>query len=198
MVDVVYSSDDLTVFGGPTSLDVDVSIGAQGIRGSRIYSVTADPRTLTAQELPADLQEYDLAIVTGSGTTDAFTIYQKIGQTPQSWEQLPSIALNVFSARQEVVFNAQGVATVAIPVSAIFDLDAYTVDKFMVQYQLENRNEGETPLPVASSISLSIVPDVQANIQYLVGAIAAVEFNGSAWSPVTSSARMAHAFVTVV
>lgn len=198
MVDVVYSSNDLTVVGGPSSINVNVSSGSRGIRGSRIYSVSADPRTLTTQELPSDLLEYDLAIVVDSDTQDAFSIYQKTGTSPQDWEPLPPLALNVFSTKTSIAFNEFGIALAAIPVSVIFDLEDYSVDKFVVQYQLEDTNEGGNTYPVSSSISLSVVPDLENNIQNLVAVIKAVEFSGTAWVPVTSSLRTIHAFITVI
>lgn len=198
MVDVVYSSDDLTVVGGPSSINVNVSSGSRGIRGSRIYSISADPRTLTTQELPSDLLEYDLAIVVDADTQDAFAIYQKTGTSPQDWEPLPPLALNVFSTKTAIAFNEFGIAIAPIPVSLIFDLEDYSVDKFVVQYQLEDTNEGGNTYPVSSSISLSVVPDLENNIQNLVAVIKAVEFNGTSWVPITSALRTIHAFITVI
>lgn len=200
MVDVVYSSDDITVVGGPSSVNVNVSSGTRGVRGSRIYSVPGDPRLLTDQELPSDLLEYDLAIVVDSDSNEAFSIYQKVGSSPQDWEPLPPLSLNVFSTRVDIAFDGTGVAYAAIPVSLVFDLESYDVSQFAVQYQLENRTGTNNLYPMTSAISL----DVQVGeyeglpVQNLVAAFTAAEFNGTSWTPLVSTTRTLHAFITVI
>jgi hypothetical protein len=201
MPDIIVSNEDLAVFGGPASIDVNLGFGSTGVRGSRIYSLTGDPRTLTTEELPSDLQEYDLAIVVDADAQNAFGIFQKVGTSPQSWEPLPPLAINVFSTKQQITFLpalAGGYAVAAVPVSAIFDLNEYTVDKFVVQYQLEDTAGTPNNYPTSSSMSLSIVPDVENNIQNLVAIIRAVEFDGTNWVPVVDTTRTIHAFITVI
>jgi hypothetical protein len=43
MVDVLLSNEDLSIFGGPASLDVNVDYGAPGIRGSLIFTGPGKP-----------------------------------------------------------------------------------------------------------------------------------------------------------
>jgi hypothetical protein len=43
MVDVVLSNDDLSILGGPASIDVNVGIGQQGIRGTYIFTGFGKP-----------------------------------------------------------------------------------------------------------------------------------------------------------
>ena len=198
MVDVIYSSDNVIVTGGPSSIDLNINSGSRGIRGSRIYSIPGDPRTLSTQELPSDLLEYDLAIVVDSASNEAFTIFQKTGSSPQSWEPLPPLALNVFSAKETIVFDSNGIALARVPVSTIFDLEEYTVDQFAVQYQIENEAETVSPKPISSAMSLSIIPDLENNLQNLVAVIKAAEFDGTSWTSLSSTTRTIHAFVTVV
>jgi hypothetical protein len=201
MPDVVYSSDEITVVGGPSSINVNVNSGTRGIRGSRIYSVPGDPRFLSTQELPSDLLEYDLAIVVDSASNEAFTIFQKVGSSPQEWEALPPLALNVFSTKAPVTFadplsTGFGQTVVPVPVSNIFDLDEFTIDKFSLQYQIEDITGGNS-YPVSSSVSLSIVPDPQNGVQNLVAVFKAIEFDGTSWGPVIGT-RIVHAFLTVI
>ena len=203
MVDVVYASDDLTVYSGPTSLNVNVGIGTQGVRGSRIYSLTADPRTLTLDQFPGDIQEYDFGILINGSSGTAIQTFQKIGIGINDWVELEPISVNIFSATQSLTFNSSGVASLSVPVSSIFSLDVaqYTVDLFSVQYQIEDRRgtPDQKNYPTSSTMSLSIVPDVENNIQYLVASIKAIEYNtvSSTWVPVTG-ARIVHGIVTVV
>ena len=56
MADVILSTEDLTVFGGPALISLDVDFGPSGSRGSRIYGVVADPRLSTTPK-PQDIQD---------------------------------------------------------------------------------------------------------------------------------------------
>ena len=43
MADILLDTVDLTVFGGPTTVDVSVDFGAEGVRGSKIWSGPGAP-----------------------------------------------------------------------------------------------------------------------------------------------------------
>jgi len=46
-LDVVLENDDLVVIGGPSSIDIALDIGPQGTRGSKIFTNSASPTTLS-------------------------------------------------------------------------------------------------------------------------------------------------------
>lgn len=58
-VEVLLSNENLSIFGGPASLDVNVDYGAQGIRGSLIFTGPGKPTdaavTFSTPPLPQDL-----------------------------------------------------------------------------------------------------------------------------------------------
>ena len=198
MADVILSTDELAVFGGPASINVDIDFGPTGTRGSRIYGVEADPRLATTEK-PADIQNYDIAMVISPSESDYLTVYQKIGTTSDEWIAFASLVPNVFSTKATVTFT-DGVATGYIPVSDLFTLDPnqYIADNFMVQVTLENPLAATTPTllkPVSSGVSLSIA--TAGGKKYLVVVMTAVEYNVStlAWLPATG-ARVAHVFIT--
>lgn len=198
MADVVLSTDELTVFGGPASINVDIDFGPAGDRGSRIYGVEADPR-IPATEKPADVQNYDIAMVISPSESDYLTVYQKIGTTPEDWIQFASLVPNVYSIKAKVTFT-NGVALGLLPVSDLFTLDSYTADQFMVQLSIENLDAGATPSllkPISSGYSLSVIPS--GGKQYLAIKTVAAEYSiaTSEWAPV-SGERVAHLFVTSV
>ena len=64
MPEIVVSSEDLTVFGGPATVNVEVDFGPTGDRGSQIFANTGKPviggNGLTA--LAPDCQLFDLYI----------------------------------------------------------------------------------------------------------------------------------------
>jgi hypothetical protein len=59
MVDVLLSNENLSIFGGPASLDINVDYGAPGIRGSLIFTGPGKPTdaavTFSTPPLPQDL-----------------------------------------------------------------------------------------------------------------------------------------------
>ena len=193
MVDVVLNTDDLTVLGGPASIDLDVDFGTQGIRGSRIYAVIADPRTLPSSQLPADLIPFDLGIVITPSEPDYLKVYQKQGTSVNDWIALYDIVPNVFSTKSVVTFDS-GVASAQIPVSTVFSgLTSYDVANFAVQYEIEGTTT--PPLPIASASSLSVV--AVNGVQVLNITVTAYEFDGTNWS-LLSGDRSVSLFVTVV
>ena len=44
MADILLSTDDLTIFGGPESVSLDLDIGPQGDRGSIIVGSNGNPQ----------------------------------------------------------------------------------------------------------------------------------------------------------
>lgn len=193
MVDVVFNNDNVTVLGGPSSIDVNVDFGTQGVRGSRIYAVIADPRTLPANQLPADLIPFDLGIVITPSAPDYLKVYQKQGTSVNDWIALYDIVPNVFSTKAVVTFT-NGVASAQIPVSTVFSgITTFDVANFAVQYEIEGTTT--PPLPITTASSLSIVP--VNGVQILNITVTAYEFDGTNWS-LLSGDRNVSLFVTVV
>jgi len=60
MVNVILSSDEVTVLGGPTRLDVDLNIGASGTRGSLIFNGFGNPNNL---QLDRDFPTFPLVLI---------------------------------------------------------------------------------------------------------------------------------------
>ena len=92
MADAELSSLSVVVVGGTTSQQVDLNIGPQGTRGSRIYGVTADPRLSTTVK-PEDTILYDVAIVVTPEESDYRVMYQKTGYGSEDWIQLIDLNL---------------------------------------------------------------------------------------------------------
>jgi hypothetical protein len=198
MADVILSTDELAVFGGPASINVDIDFGTTGVRGSRIIGVDADPRLATTEK-PVDTINYDLAMVVSPSESDYLTVYQKIGTTTDEWLPFASLVPNVFSTKGTVTF-VDGIATGIIPISDLFtlDVDGYIADNFMVNISLENKLAAGTPSllkPVSTGFSLSTVDS--GGKKYLLITTTAIEYNIStlSWLPVTGE-RVAHLFIT--
>ena len=92
MAEVDISSVSVVVVGGSTSQEVDLNIGPQGTRGTRIYGVTADPRLATTVK-PADTILFDIAIVVTPEESDYRVMYQKTGVGSEDWIELIDLNL---------------------------------------------------------------------------------------------------------
>lgn len=194
MPEVILSTDDLTIFGGPSIVSLDVDFGPTGPRGSRIYGVVGDPRLITTIK-PEDIQNFDLVIDVSPSSPSFLVVYQKVGITAEDWIEFTSLAPNIFSSKEIIDFT-DGEAVIEVPVSTIFNLESYTADNFTVQVEIEN-SDSELNKPVSIGVSLSVA-EVSSQ-QILSIAITAAQFDmGTLDWELVSGERIAHLFVTAV
>lgn len=94
MVDVLYTSDSVTVMGGPSSVNVGLDFGPQGPRGNQIYTAPSPPEDyFTAEVLESiTLQEFDLFLNLDNFGADYGVVYQyqRVDGTLE-WVQLAQI-----------------------------------------------------------------------------------------------------------
>lgn len=184
MAEVLLDNEDLTVFGGPTTLDVSVGVGSSGLRGSKIFSGPGDPLIYTAGE---DLLIDDLYINTA--TTGAFPgwLYKYI-QAPGGVEWTPILLLNPsqYSVINDATFTT-GSATINIPVNNLTTANVTDVTKFIVRLSVENSN------PVASSFTYSITGTFPN--QNIAIVVKGASWNGTTWSYL-SGAQKVHLFIS--
>ena len=74
----MVNSIDLVVVGGPSTISLDVDLGAKGIRGNAIYPLDGDPRTVSTDHL--DILEGDLVI-----NTDPSSVYEEEDISTYGW-----------------------------------------------------------------------------------------------------------------
>ena len=187
MADIVLSTVDLDVFGGPTSLDVSVDFGATGQRGSRIWSGTLPPEQ---QLIGQEVLLFDYYINTN--TAQVFQYVLEIGNPV--WVPFFSLTLPQLSTIQPITFTA-GAGQFAIPTALINQYDpsiVVTVDDIVIRYNIE-ADTPMAPLPIASTF----VPVIQtiSSVEYLIINISAVEFSGGSWSGLSGSHKV-HFFIT--
>ena len=88
MVDILLSSDDLSVFGGPASIDLNVDTGAQGVRGSLILTGPGKPTdagvTFSTPPMPQDLyinllpSDFEYLFLYQYGSVDGVLTWSKV------------------------------------------------------------------------------------------------------------------------
>ena len=161
MVDVVLSSSDLTVLGGPSSLTVNIDVGPQGIRGSFIFTGDGkpdDPNT----ELGFVPAINDLYINLKPADTEYLFLYQYTSVNgTASWQRtiriVPNTALYnplITFSNGQAVYELAGVPipTILFPLATFFSIDVLgdieALD-FSIQHNILCEN------PVASGLTVS-------------------------------------------
>lgn len=185
MPDTLVDSIDLTVFGGPTQLDVSVDFGQQGIRGSKIWTGSGDPSagSLSGQSI----QINDLYINTDTSDTYYGWTYQYIEEVGSpTWVRVLAPVRSEYSTIASTTFTT-GSTTINVPVSNLTTSSSPSLSKFIVRYSINNAT------PIASSFTYSLTGTYPN--QNLAIVINAVTYSSSTWSNLTG-AKDVHLFIT--
>jgi hypothetical protein len=174
MADVVLSTVNLDVFGGPTSLEVSTDFGQPGDRGSRIWAGVGNPVGALAGE---DTQLYDLYINTNTADQFYGWMYQLVPEVgnPQ-WVRILKLNPSQYSTIQTASFT-DGADTTVI------------TTQFTIRYSIESADE----VPIASSFTYSL-PTV-SGIRYLRINLKAIKYESSAWADLSGNQKI-HLFVS--
>lgn len=198
MADILLSNDDLTVFGGPETISLDLDIGPQGDRGSIIIGVLGDPRdTSVASTIVQDTQALDIAIDYQPASTTYKTVFQKVSTGGSlQWVPLINLKTNYYSSIKDVT-AANGTLTIPpINVADIYGssgITAATSEVFNIQYSISSP---ESAGPTATNL---IIKDLITSQGFLALPleIKGVEYTDNAWQPLAGPKRV-HLFITVV
>jgi hypothetical protein len=177
MADIVLSTVDLDVFGGPTSLDVSVDFGATGQRGSRFWAGANGP---TVDLVGQDVELYDVYLNTNTGVFSQYIL--QVGSP--TWVALLDIDVPQYSLISSATFTT-GSATITIPIASLTTDTGTTAADFVIRYNISNSN------PVATSFTSSIV---STNIQIVISGI---EYSGGSWSNLSGS-KDVHLFISYI
>jgi hypothetical protein len=196
VADILLSNEDLTVFGGPESISLDLDIGPQGDRGSIIVGSNGNPQDTNVNAAimsqPTGIQALDIAIDYNPYSPTYKTVFQKIA-TPNGtqWTEMLSLKTNFYSSVKDVT-AANG--TLVIPPINITEIASdvnLTSANFSIQYSISSPTGG----PVSTSLVVNTVIDDP--IRALPLEIKGVEYNGTTWVPMAGPKRV-HLFITVV
>ena len=199
MADILLSNDDLTVFGGPETISLDLDFGPTGDRGSLIIGVQGDPRNSSvANSIVQDIQALDIAIDYSPSSSTYKTVFQYVATpsgTPQ-WTPLVSLKTNFYSETKGPLSPIDGKITIPpINVIDIYDLSEGTVSssRFSIQYSISS---SETAGPLATNL---IVKDLITSQGFLALPleIKGVEYVDGEWTAM-SGPKYVHLFITVV
>ena len=120
MVNVVYSSNDITVLGGPSRLDLDLNIGPSGNRGSLIFIGDRNPNQINPatgfSQRPA---LFDLFINSNPSSSSYLQAYQFVSRDGVSqWIEVFKLTQNIVSLNKVATFT-NGEANLTINISEL-------------------------------------------------------------------------------
>jgi len=111
MVDVLLSTEDLSVFGGPAQIDLNVDYGAQGQRGTFIFTGNGKP-TDPDVEFPQVIQPYDMYINLNPSDAEYLFLYQYASVNGVlTWSRVLRLIPNTALANIPVIFYNGDAAT---------------------------------------------------------------------------------------
>jgi hypothetical protein len=196
MADILLSNEDLTVFGGPESISLDLDIGPQGDRGSIIVASNGNPQDAGVHadllNIPEGIEALDVAIDINPYSETYKTVFQRIATTSGTqWTEMFSLKTNFYSSFKDVT-AVDGVLT--IPPINLTDIASeinLTSANFSIQYSISSSTGG----PLATSLEVKEV--IESPIRALPLEIKGVEYIDNAWQPMAGLKRV-HLFITVV
>jgi len=111
-LDIILNNPEISILGPPDSVNLQLDIGPQGIRGSKLYSGVGEPAT---NPTITDVNINDIYIRTDpSGAGYVYQYLPGVTGAPQ-WTVILQMNQLVYNAREPVVFS-EGVGTITIPI----------------------------------------------------------------------------------
>jgi hypothetical protein len=151
MADIILSTDNLVVTGGPASVNVDVDFGPQGQRGSLILYGVADPNTLQPNQFPQTPNALDWYINLNVSSVDYLFLYQYVSEGgPYTWRKIFKIIPNTYNVNKIAVFT-NGQAVIPLEIS---NTTAPLLGSFITNESAINAHvtiQAESTFPIASN-----------------------------------------------
>jgi len=199
VADILLSNDDVSVLGGPETINLELDFGPTGDRGSIIVGTQGDPRDASVHAaISQKLQALDLAVDYSPSSDTYRTVFQYIS-TPSGalqWTPLVSLKTDFYSDVKGPFSPVNGKITIPpINVTDIYALSEGTVSssRFSIQYSISSpENAG----PLATNLIVKDLITAQGFLA-LPLEIEGVEYDGTGWIPMTGP-KLVHLFITVV
>jgi hypothetical protein len=197
MADILLSNDDLTVFGGPESVSLDLDIGPQGDRGSIIVGSNGHPQDANVHadimNIPEGIQALDIAIDYNPFSSTYKTVFQRIATaTGTQWTELFSLKTNFYSDTQTLTAANGKLVLSPINVTQIYGGVEATSENLSIQYSISSGSGG----PMATKLVIKDLNTTQGFLA-LPLEIEGVEYVDGSWGPLVGP-KTVHLFITVV
>ena len=217
MAEVVVSTPELTVLGGPASVEVDTNIGPAGNRGVFVFFGLLNPKNLDETEIStfnSFLTEppivFDLYILVDSSSDDYLTVFQYLfDDGVAQWDERLKLRPNFFGTSKVATF-VDGVAEIDINTQEIglLSLLSFQDSRFLFSVQatlsnyevLSNSDPSYSSqhLPAAVSVKVDdVFLDETDNVQKLPITLYAAEFDGTSMQNIDDKNVVVHLSVLV-
>lgn len=199
MAEVVLATDDLTILGGPSEVNVNLDIGPQGERGTLIFVGNGKPDLAIALPTGYTTKVLDMYINILSSDDEYMYLYQYVNNgITNEWVKLMKLTPNQYNVNSTTAFVA-GEATINIPTSAIAPsypelLANITSENFSVQCTIPS----QTPVSFGLSVG-TLTVDPATSTQVLPLTIKAIEYDDttSTWADLVGT-KTVYLYITVV
>jgi hypothetical protein len=194
MAEVIVSSQDLTVLGGPATVNLEVDFGKQGQRGSQIFGGLGPP---SLDNIPQSqtLQVGDMYINIDPNDPG----YSYVSQyTADGWVDFFRLVPLALSVNKTLTFSEYGVASLVIPLDQYLEesvINALDADSINVQFSMESPAYSQLEVPdiIASSITAIVISNNPLNEtkKILTVAVSGARFDvlTNTWSTLTGECR---------
>lgn len=174
-VEVVLTTDQLSIIGGPSNVTLQTDFGPTGPRGNYIFVGNGAPTSLNPD--PSTIKAGDLYINTNAGP-DYSWLYQYILQPAgYTWSKIIKINPAIYNKISSVTFTAgAAVGAFSIPLTSITSASVVglTTSNFAVDVVFQNSTKPVSLYITKSIVSGNLIVDVHA-----------ISYSGGTWSNVT-------------
>jgi hypothetical protein len=191
-VEVLVNTDDITVLGPPPVVNVQLDIGATGIRGNKVFVGTGSPNSFTSNGTIFNQTLYlnDLYINNAPGEEYSF-MYQYIsGLGTNTWVPILKINPTIYSRNFLQTFTA-GTTTILIPMGDIVETTGtpLTEENFSIKFSIGHSN------PIASSVySVAITGSSNDTLSI---SLKAAELDSGTWNALSETVTV-YMLITVI
>lgn len=190
MGEIILTTEDLVVLGGPETINVEVDFGPQGDRGSLIFVGNGKPDLVDIGQTP---NIFDLYINLLTTDDEYLMVYQYVDVLGAlQWQMLTKLIPNTYVTNQSINFST--VNYCHIPISNIVD-PSYVGSAEASNFNVQATFSTSAGYPIVSSIKTEIVS--LSGIQNLKITFYAKEFDGTQWTDISGS-RTANLHISVV
>ena len=191
-VEVLVNTEDITVLGPPPVVNVQLDIGATGVRGNKVFVGTGSPNSFTSNNIIFNQALYlnDLYINNAVGEDYSY-MYQYISSLgTNTWVPILKLNPTLYSRTFLQTFTS-GASTVLIPLADIVEASGtpLTAENFAVQFSIAHSN------PTASSISGVSITGVSNDT--LSVSLKASELDSGTWSSLSETVTV-HVLITII
>tara|TARA_R110002167_G_scaffold35380_4_gene113054 strand:- start:7504 stop:8196 length:693 start_codon:yes stop_codon:yes gene_type:complete len=215
MAEVILSSDDLTVLGGPAIVQLDLNIGPAGNRGVFVLYGTGDPRVVGTQFTTVP-QIFDLYVLTNPASADYLQIFQYTSQDGlDQWVPAIKLSQNFYATTRvlpfvagesSITFNSfeLGLFQERLSLPTLVGSAAYlNVQATPGNFDFASYLNPGLALPLQHyPTSMSVLVndlflDVDDELKFKID-LKAAEFDGTTWTNVNGKALVVHFYMQIV